>query len=361
MNILQMVPNKGWGGGEKCVLELASAIQERGDKVWIILPPSDILEKKFTGYNIHVFSVRGPYDFCAVVKVAHLVRQYRIDVIHVHLFKHANICLLARALFGLPVRIVMTRHLSRPAKKSLHYPWLYKHIDSLIFVSTRAKDRFLSSHPQIAQDKLRVVLNSIRFDFSLVSEKNIRCTEYGNVLTLAFAGRIVPEKGLDFLLDILAELKKNRGSVFRLLIAGSGPEKYQALLENKIRQEGLQKQVCFVGFVSDTISFFRGTDVVVLPSQVEEACSLTVLEAMIAGKAIVSSDGSQSEQLENGKEGILLPIGDKKGWQMSLEKLMDEPGWRMELGMAARTRYERDFTFSQYIKHIYSIYEQRKS
>ena len=360
MNILQWVPNKGWGGGEKCVWELAAAIRERGDRVRVILPPSGILKEKFSGYDTHTFSVRGPYDLWAAVKLARIVRRYRIEVIHVHLFKHANVCLLARACFGLPVRIVMTRHLSRPAKNKLHYHWLYKHIDSLIFVSALARDRFLSSSPRISGDKLHVVLNSIRLGLSSLSGGQDRWREAGNVLVLGFAGRIVPEKGLDFLLEVLAELKKEGETVFRLLIAGTGPADYRALLEHKIRQIGLQEQVRFVGFVSDTIAFFRQTDVAVLPSQVEEACSLTILEAMVAERAIVSSDGSQSEQLKNGEEGILLAIGDRKGWTESLKVLADEPQRRMRLGAAARTRYERDFTFSQYIERVYSIYEQRK-
>ncbi len=357
MNILQWVPNKGWGGGEKCVWELAAAIRERGDRVRVVLPPSDILKEKFAGYDTHTFSARGPYDFCAVARVARIVRRYRIDVIHTHLFKHANICLLARALFDLPVRIVMTRHLSRPAKNKLHYNWLYKHIDALIFVSTRARDRFLSSSPHIDGNKLHVVLNSIRLDSSSVSCKKFRQRENDNVVVLGFAGRIVPEKGLEFLLEVLADMKRESGSVFRLLIAGTGPADYRVLLENKIRQSGLQDWVRFVGFVSDTIAFFRQTDIAVLPSQVEEACSLTVLEAMVAGTAIVSSDGSQGEQLENGKEGILLEVGNKKGWTEHLKRLADDPKLRMKLGTAARTRYDHDFTFSQYIERIYWIYE----
>lgn len=75
MNILQIVPNKGWGGGEKYVWELSRSLSEAGHAVSVVIPPCDILAKKFAGMDTATLRFRGPYDLGAIRRLARLVRK----------------------------------------------------------------------------------------------------------------------------------------------------------------------------------------------------------------------------------------------------------------------------------------------
>ena len=208
MNILQIIANKGWGGGEKYVWELACKLTERGHNVYIVIPPCDILSKKFANYETYTQLFHGPFDFVAIHSLAKLIKKHQIKIVHTHLFKHTMAALLARYFYKLPIKVIMTRHLCKPAKKTLHYPWLYSKIDKLIFVSEYARKAFFSSHPNINNEKTIVIYNSTTYKDN-VSHPNYRetlCINSDKFL-IGFAGTICPEKGINFLIDLASKLK----------------------------------------------------------------------------------------------------------------------------------------------------------
>lgn len=72
---------------------------------------------------------------------------------------------------------------------------------------------------------------------------------------------------------------------------------------------------------------------------------MALLEAMIAGKAIVASEASGiPEAVANGREGLLVPPGDAAALAEALLGLLADPGRRAALSQAAATRARSDFT-----------------
>lgn len=106
--------------------------------------------------------------------------------------------------------------------------------------------------------------------------------------TIAFAGRLVPEKGVDVLLRAFAALTASATEA-RLLVAGTGPQR--CALEALARQLGLGERVVFLGHV-DRDALERRFDqawVQVVPGRWEEPGGNVVLEAMMRGTAVVAS------------------------------------------------------------------------
>jgi glycosyltransferase involved in cell wall biosynthesis len=85
-------------------------------------------------------------------------------------------------------------------------------------------------------------------------------------------------------------------------------------------------------------------DIFVMPS-LWEGLPMALLEAMIAGKAIVASAASGiPEAIANGREGLLVPPADVGALAEALLSLLADPVRRAALGEAAATRSHRDFT-----------------
>ncbi|SUE34379.1 glycosyltransferase family 4 protein [Rikenella microfusus] len=360
MNILQIVPNKGWGGGEKYVWELSRSLSEAGHAVSVVIPPCDILAKKFAGMDTATLRFRGPYDLGAIRRLARLVRKNGIDVIHTHIFKHASAALLARKLYGLNVRVVMTRHLCRPAKTGLHYPWLYSHVDRLVFVSEQAKKVFLSSAPKIPADRITVIPNSVRLPDDTAGGTNVRESVGPDRFVIGFAGTIMPAKGVEFILDLAENLRDTSPEIV-FAIAGNPPEgkeDYLVFLKNEALRRGLQNCVKFVGFVENTIAFFRQTDAVIVPTLVPESFGMVVVEAMLARKPVLFTDNIPAEVITP-EEGIRIDPQDIPECCRSIVGLQHDPALRESLAERGYRRWQERFSYDLFLTRMLDVYRNR--
>ena len=132
--------------------------------------------------------------------------------------------------------------------------------------------------------------------------------EAGQPIVL-FVGRLVPYKGVDVLLEAL------KGVDAAALIVGDGP--LRAALEAQARALGVAEPVRFLGSVADEelAALYRACDVFVLPSVTrQEAFGVVQLEAMAAGKPVVSTDLGTGVGWVNrhGETGFVVPPRDPR-------------------------------------------------
>lgn len=141
---------------------------------------------------------------------------------------------------------------------------------------------------------------------------------------IVFVGRLVPGKGVNVLVEAVAELVRG-GSRVRLTIAGDGPERER--LEKLASSLGLEPS--FVGAIApDAVSaLLRQATVVAVPSVVDEGLGLVALEAMAQGALVVASAaGGLAETIVDGETGRLVPPGDVAALAAALRLTLDEAG-----------------------------------
>jgi glycosyltransferase involved in cell wall biosynthesis len=150
--------------------------------------------------------------------------------------------------------------------------------------------------------------------------------------------------GLDFLLRAFDELAAQRE--LSLLLAGplrpTEAMYYSALLDGLEHSSRVRR----VGSVphSQVLSYMKACDLLVFPS-ITDGCPNKVLEAMLAGCAIVASDvGGIPELIRDGVDGLLVPPRDQQRLMSAISALLDDPRRRRELGASARARVLAEFT-----------------
>jgi glycosyltransferase involved in cell wall biosynthesis len=122
----------------------------------------------------------------------------------------------------------------------------------------------------------------------------------------------------------------------RLRIGGTGEE--EGPLRDLARSLGVADRVELVGFVSDRVAFYEGIDAFAIASHAEGG-PVTGVEAMAAGRSIVSTPvGAMPHRLEGGA-GRLVPVDDAIELARALGELASAPDERARLGAAARQRY----------------------
>ena len=112
----------------------------------------------------------------------------------------------------------------------------------------------------------------------------------GDALTVLFLSRLHPGKGVDMLIDSVAEVRRRGGNV-HLVIAGNGEEDYEKVLRRHAINAGIEDHVTWTGFISGSVklSLFAAADVFALPTM-QENFGFVMFEALAAGTPVISSN-----------------------------------------------------------------------
>ena len=160
-----------------------------------------------------------------------------------------------------------------------------------------------------------------------------------------FAGRMERRKGLHLCTEIVSTLLERHA--VSIVFAGADLFGYlEKELVPRLGDRQLRGSFHYLGKLDlvDVRSCLRQTDIFLLPS-VWENCPYSCLEAMAAGRAIVSSDaGGLPELIVDGVTGLCSASGDAPAFVMAVERLLDDPDQRQRLGAAARDSAARNFS-----------------
>jgi len=177
------------------------------------------------------------------------------------------------------------------------------------------------------------------------------------VPTLAFAGRLVPEKGLDVLLQAFRRVRERLPEA-RLVIAGDGPERDALAL--RVAALGLGDHVERLGHRprAELDARLGSAWVQAVPSIWEEPFGLVASEAMMRGVAVVASDaGGLAEIVEDGRTGRLVRRGDPAALAEALLGILSDRELAERMGRAGRERALAHFDEERYVERFVAIYE----
>jgi glycosyltransferase involved in cell wall biosynthesis len=189
------------------------------------------------------------------------------------------------------------------------------------------------------------------------SERAPRLAEAGAPPLIAAVSRHDPRKGWDVLLGALDRLRR-QGVPYRACLAGGGPQ--LAADRALARRLGLGGgSVEILGEVPDPFALLRRADVFVLPSRAEQSGSLSLLEALQAGCAVVASrvDGIP-EDVADGASALLVEPGDPAALAGALARLLGDAGLRRRLGTAARKLFEERFSAAAFAAALGRVYAE---
>lgn len=175
--------------------------------------------------------------------------------------------------------------------------------------------------------------------------------------TVAFAGRLVLEKGVDVLLRAFAEVAAQVPAA-RLIVAGDGPERER--LRRMIGELDLDARVVLPGHLSrrDLECSLAGAWVQAVPSRWDEPFGLVAAEAMMRGAAVVASaSGGLAEIVRDGETGFLVPPGDAGALARALLPLLRDRARAERMGAAGRVVAETHFSEAACVDRFVGLYD----
>jgi glycosyltransferase involved in cell wall biosynthesis len=196
--------------------------------------------------------------------------------------------------------------------------WVAKKADKIIVPSEYLKK--IVGTWGAENNKIIVVYNAFKNE-SISAAEGVSAAGKSYIVS---AGRLVPWKGFDVLIEIIKELPEE----IKLKIIGSGPDRKK--LEFKIKNLGLSERIDLVGQLphQEFLQCLAGAEIFVL-NTAYEGLSHVILEAMACGIPVITTDiGGNPEVIKSGYNGILVEYNNKEQFKKAISELHNNPDLR---------------------------------
>ena len=195
----------------------------------------------------------------------------------------------------------------------------------------------------------------------LPKSKNQSKNKLESVVRILFLSNLIESKGVFILLEAFAFLKKN-GMHFEGVFIGGESDVTITKFNNWVNQLELNQQVVYLGrkYGREKHQAFSEADIFTFPTYYNNECfPLVLLEAMQFSLPVISTfEGGIPDIVEDGVTGFLVPQKNSKVLAERLEFLMKKPELRTKMGMAGRSKYEKEFTLENFDTNLVSILKQ---
>ncbi|RIH90021.1 N-acetyl-alpha-D-glucosaminyl L-malate synthase [Meiothermus luteus] len=296
----------------------------------------------------------------AANSIAELIEQHSIELVHAHYaIPHATSAILAREM-GLPIKVVTTLHGTdvtlvgqEPA-----FSRTTRH-------AVRTSDAVTAVSHSLAQDaraklgverEIEVIYNWVdpeRFKPNRDPAYRARFAQPEEAIVLHVSNFRSVKRPLDAL-QVFAGIAERMPA--RMLMIGEGPLRQEAIeLAHELEIAG---RVQFLESTPQIEKFMSVADLLLLPSE-QESFGLVALEAMASGVPVVASRvGGLPELVEDGRTGLLCPVGDIQAMLEASLEILQSRTRRRNMGEAARERAITHFRPEVVLPRYLEVYEK---
>lgn len=356
------------GGIESVAFELVDGMNRRGlvsDVLCANVGPRTVREQHPDGYRIvraGAFAkvLSTSMSPALIVETASMARHY--DVLHVHM--PDPMAALALWLTRPRGKVVLHWHsdvVNQRRALKLYEPlqdWILRRADAII--ATSAPYAEASPSLRAHASKVEVVpigITPVPHPDAAQRAEALQARYPGRKIVFAL-GRMTYYKGFDVLIDAARTLPADS-----IVLVGGGGELLQTY-RDRVKAEGLQDRIAFVGRISDEEipGYFHAARVFCMSSIVRaEAYGVVLVEAMEAGLPIVATDipGSGVPWVnQHGVTGLNVPVQDPAALSDALARILGDAALARTMGDASRRRFQDSFTAKTMVDRTVDLYHR---
>ncbi len=361
-----------YGGSGVVATELGLALAERGHEMHFLsyepphrLGPVDEFRPNIFFHEVQVTAYPlfryPPYDLALASKMVEVCEAHGVELIHAHYaVPHAISAVLAREMLGNGVKVLTTLHgtdVTLVGQDKSYLPVTRYGIlrsDMVTAVSRHLADETRRVHCGTCD--IRVIHNFVdtkRFAPRSCAGTRAHFAAEGERV-LVHVSNYRPVKRATDVVEIFARVHARLPS--RLLLVGDGPD--LPAVEERASQLGVADRVTSLGQRGEIERLLACCDLMLLPSA-SESFGLAALEAMSCGVPVVASEvGGLPEVIEDGRSGLLCPVGDTAAMAARAVALLADRKAHRAMGAAARLRAVERFDRSMGVASYESAYRE---
>jgi glycosyltransferase involved in cell wall biosynthesis len=294
-------------------IDIAKALKALGHEVFFVLNKNIIEENlDFKVYPLHKEGTFLNGELPYAIRLSNILKTEKPDVV-MSFMKAQTIVLSIAKIINPSTNIIYIGNIQNNDAyyaygKNIYIPYrylikfLYEKLDYVVVPSYAIK-KDLQETFFIKEDKFKIIPNCINFEkLDELSEEACDATyDFINI------GRLTEQKGQIYLVEAFKKVKEKVKDA-KLIIIGEG--ELRSLLENKIKEIGLENDVILAGYQTNPYKYLKNSKIFVL-SSIFEGFGNVIIEAMHFGLPVISYEcpGGPKEILKN-KFGVLVPPKD---------------------------------------------------
>jgi glycosyltransferase involved in cell wall biosynthesis len=388
-----------WGGTGSYTVELVKSLPSKID-IHVVTVKRDVgvsasgpsidnnvnaivkrpLKVHYLTKSSETFFYNLPFQLACTARIPVLHKKYNFDIMHSHMCQMPDVYLKLLNQMKIPTvvtihgTIQMLRDHAIIARDLFHdlesgeksilrfYPVIsqlqrlyVKKVSRFIAVSKKTKELAVD-HFGVDPDKISLVYNGVDVNLFRMSDESELLTRYSNP-KIVYVGRIISKKGIDILIKAMPETLKSFPEACFVFVGGGNISLYKEMIKNKGISE---KNYLFTGHMGylERSRVFREATVFVNPSFFEN-CSISILEAMSSGCAVIASNvGGNPELIQSGKNGLLVRAFDDKGFAQAIISVLKDECLNGKIGKEARRTVEKSFSSSKCADDTFEVYKQ---
>jgi glycosyltransferase involved in cell wall biosynthesis len=355
LTIIHTESSMGWGGQEIRIVQEALGMMKRGHRLIIAARPGSVILGKARDAGIKTvtagFIKKNPLS---ILEMRSVINREKPDILNTHSSPDSWVASLAVIVSKTRPRIIRTRHLSTPIKRTIISRFIYGKVPDLVMTTGEEIRNMLVRENLCNAAKVFSVPTGVdtdRFDPAKVSPVISR-----EGIAIGMAGVLRSWKGHNYLLAAAPEILEKVPSA-HFYFVGEGPQR--KYIESAIKEMGLQQKVTMLGHRDDMPEVFASLDIVAHPSFGNEGVPQTVLQAFAMEKPVVASSvGAIPEIVIDGRTGLLIEPRRPDLIAQAIIRLCNDETLRTRLAGEARKFALAGYSFSHMLDSIESIYDR---
>ncbi len=370
LRILTIVFSKSWGGLEMVACNVARELNDLGHEVAIVSAANSPISKYCSDHNTSHIAMSPLIKYCDFItawRLARIMEEKQIDIIHVYISKDLSTIGLAKKIAGRG-KVVFSQHMdSHYPKKDIFHRWVFGKVD-MITTATKAVRQHVLDHTRMSHSKVTCIYNGVNLEkfnphVASINRKDYMIPKNANIVGIV--GRLDRLKRQELLVNAAPKILKIYPDTFFLIIGEESRSKtgtgYKQELINLITGKNLNDTFRLIDFVPDVQRLLGLFDVAVLTTP-KETFGMVLIEAMAMKIPVVGTNaGGVPEIIDNTINGLLFEPDDVEDLSEKIIALLTDNTVRDTMGNEGFIKVQEQFDLkkkiSEYERMFYTLLE----
>jgi len=370
MRVAYIVHTFAMGGLERCIARLVNHLdRSRFEPLIVCLNRNGDAAQWLGVEDVPVYELRkrAGNDPRVIGGLKRLLCRERVDLVHSHNWGTLLETTLARRWARVPCHVHAEHGLEladlelpgwRRNLRGIVSRWAMRQADIIVCVAQSVRDKMVE-RTGCDVDRIHLIGNGVDVPGldSLGDQPQVLRHQLGvneDAILLGSIGRLAPVKDFSNAIAATAELVKQDSDV-HLVLVGDGPLRSE--LTQQSRRLGIENRVHLVGQQNHVALYLASMDIYI-NSSLSEGMSLSILEAMAAGRPCVVTDVGGNALLVAGDDpcGMVVPAADPAALAAGIQRLARDSELRQSLGQRARIRHRQTYSTEVMVRRYEQMY-----
>ena len=359
MKILHTEASPGWGGQELRILREAEGMRARGHEVILVVQKGGglVAPAREAGFLVYETPFAKKHGIGILFKLLYIIYKHRIQIINTHSSLDSWIAGVAGKVTRR--KVIRTRHLSTPIREGWNSKLLYNWLPDSVVTTCEEAAEMIKRQANLPPERCRSIPTGV--DPTMLTVDPDEVARFRESIGVepheTLAGTLCVLRGWKGVSDLLgaAKILEDHPHLKWLIVGGGVSEDH---LRKERKAFGLEKKVIFTGHLDVPYTALAAMDIFLLLSWANEGVSQASLQAAWLKKPLITTPiGGLGEVCLDGETGLQVPIKSPSEVAKAVERLLDQPQLRPQMGEEGHKRVKNNFTLRHTLDGMERIYQ----